>query len=92
MSATTKPRLGATKRKSDEGTSGTKAAKQPRLTIDSFFTQQLTVNSGSGIDAMSGKNVAGKMIDVTLSAEQQRVLRMVVDDGQNVFFTGSAGT
>lgn len=28
---------------------------------------------------------------VGLSAEQERVLRMVVDDERNIFFTGSAG-
>lgn len=29
---------------------------------------------------------------LVLSPEQQSVLRMVVEDGENVFFTGSAGT
>lgn len=28
---------------------------------------------------------------VTLNEEQRKVLRLVVDEGKNVFFTGSAG-
>lgn len=52
-------------------------------------------NSSSSVGAKKSKpafptvNIRNKLV---LSAEQQAVLRIVVDEGKNVFFTGSAGT
>ena len=79
------------KRKSTSTLEDTPSAKQPRLTIDSFFTPKVTVQVGSGLDGMAG-GVEGKVLDVVLSDEQMRVMRMVVEEGKNIFFTGSAGT
>lgn len=79
------------KRKSTSALEDTRSAKQPKLTIDSFFTPKVTVQVGSGLDGVAG-GIEGKGIDVVLSDEQMRVLRMVVNEGKNVFFTGSAGT
>ena len=79
------------KRKSTSALEDTRSAKQPRLTIDSFFTPKVTVQVGSGLDGVAGC-VEGKVLDVVLSDEQMRVMRMVVEEGKNIFFTGSAGT
>jgi type IV secretory pathway ATPase VirB11/archaellum biosynthesis ATPase len=68
------------KRKSSGSTD--QPAKKPRSTLDAFFS---TVVSSSVKKEESGKH------DVALSPEQIAVLRMVVDEGKNVFFTGSAG-
>ena len=64
--------------------------KQPRLTLDSFFAPKVTISQNVGIDDVSKDYKEGTM-DVVLSIEQQRVMRMVVDEGKSVFFTGSAG-
>ena len=79
------------KRKSTSAPEDTRSAKQPRLTIDSFFTPKVSVQLGSGLDGVAG-GVEEKVFDVVLSDEQMRILRMVVEEGKNVFFTGSAGT
>lgn len=80
----------STKRKSTSALEDTRGTKQPKLTIDSFFTPKVTVQVGSGLDGVAG-GVKEKVFDVVLSDEQMRVLRMVVEEGKNVFFTGSAG-
>lgn len=52
-------------------------------------------NSGRASPAASVSSEAGGKKGVNkifLSQEQRRVLQMVVDEGKNVFFTGSAGT
>ncbi|KAK0200720.1 PIF1-like helicase-domain-containing protein [Desarmillaria ectypa] len=59
-------------------------AKKPRHTLDSFFSQ-VAVCSDDPDGQATTKHVS-------LSAEQIRVLRMVVNEEQNVFFTGAAGT
>jgi ATP-dependent DNA helicase PIF1 len=80
-----------TKRKSQDSLPDSRSAKQPKLTIDAFFSPKVSVRVGSGLNGVNG-DVEDKMLDVVLSEEQVRVLRMVVDEGKNVFFTGSAGT
>ncbi|KAI0258573.1 PIF1-like helicase-domain-containing protein [Gloeopeniophorella convolvens] len=80
-----------TKRKSTGDIPNPRNAKQPRLTLDTFFSPKVSVRVGSGLDGVAGDG-EGKMLDVVLSDEQMQVLRMVVDEGKNVFFTGSAGT
>lgn len=50
--------------------------------------------SGPGTSTAGSKGKAGTLDiiqQVVLSPEQQEVLRLVVDEGKNVFFTGSAG-
>lgn len=79
-----------TKRKSKDALPGARSTKQPK-TIDSFFSPKVSVRLGSGLDGVTGTS-EDKVLDVVLSDEQVRVLRMVVDEGKNVFFTGSAGT
>ncbi|KAH9171847.1 PIF1-like helicase-domain-containing protein [Lactarius sanguifluus] len=86
--ATKKP---TSKRKSTGALEDTRSAKHPRLTIDSFFSPKVTVQLGSGLDGVAG-GVKERALDVVLSDEQMRVMRMVVEEGKNVFFTGSAGT
>ncbi|THH21407.1 hypothetical protein EW146_g128 [Bondarzewia mesenterica] len=68
-----------------------RAAKQPRTTLDSFFSPKLSVLTRSGIDGVAG-GAEQKVHDVLLSDEQKEVLKMVVDEEKSVFFTGSAGT
>jgi hypothetical protein len=79
------------KRKSQGTLPDARTAKQPKLTIDTFFSPKVSVRVGSGLDGVAG-DAKEKVLDVVLSNEQMRVLRMVVDEGKNVFFTGSAGT
>ncbi|THH29339.1 hypothetical protein EUX98_g4847 [Antrodiella citrinella] len=62
-----------------------KQAKQPRKTLDTFFAPQLPVSA-------TPDEETGKIEHVSLNEEQIRVLKMVVDEEKNVFFTGSAGT
>lgn len=61
--------------------------------MDSGRTLSRTNSSSSGggkksKPAFPTVNIKNKLI---LSSEQQAVLRMVVDEGKNIFFTGSAG-
>jgi hypothetical protein len=80
-----------TKRKSQGAPPGSRNAKQPKSTIDSFFSPKVSVRLGCGLDGITG-DAKEKVLDVVLSDEQVRVMKMVVDEGKNVFFTGSAGT
>jgi hypothetical protein len=74
--------IGAKKRKSSS-TSSVKPgpSKVPRTTLDSFFPPRVSVSSGNKKETTI----------VTLNEEQRMVLRMVVEEGKSVFFTGSAG-
>ncbi|WVW80758.1 hypothetical protein I302_102744 [Kwoniella bestiolae CBS 10118] len=49
----------------------------------------MTRTSSAGKSAGPSLNIKQK---VALSAEQQKVMQLVVSEGQNIFFTGSAGT
>jgi hypothetical protein len=80
-----------TKRKSLGALPDARSAKQSKLTIDSFFSRKVSVRLGSGLDGVAA-DAEEKVLDVVLSDEQVKVMRMVVDEGRNVFFTGSAGT
>ena len=80
-----------TKRKSQDDLPGARSAKHPKSTIDAFFSPKVSVRVGSGFNGVTG-DVEDKILDVVLSEEQVRVMRMVVDEGKNIFFTGSAGT
>ncbi|KAF5391863.1 hypothetical protein D9757_001833 [Collybiopsis confluens] len=59
--------------------------KKSKGTIHSFFSPQVPL-SGRNYDSSTDPT------HVALNAEQTRVLRMVIDEGKNVFFTGAAGT
>jgi hypothetical protein len=52
-------------------------------------TSSTSTASTSRAMTSSSLNIRQK---VALSSEQQRVLQMVVEEGKNVFFTGSAGS
>ena len=80
-----------TKRKSQGALPDARSAKQSKLTIDSFFSPKVSVRLGSGLDGVVA-DAEEKVLDVVLSDEQVKVLKMVVQEGKNVFFTGSAGT
>jgi len=86
--ATTKQ---GTKRKSLGALPDARSAKQSKLTIDSFFSRKVSVRLGSGLDGVAA-DTEEKVLDVVLSDEQVKVMRMVVEEGKNIFFTGSAGT
>ncbi|GJE93501.1 ATP-dependent DNA helicase PIF1 [Phanerochaete sordida] len=81
------PSATTTKKRKSTGTADERAAKQPRQTLEAFFTPKVVV-------ACAPKDEPEKVTRerVALNAEQNKVLRMVVDEGKNVFFTGSAGT
>ena len=64
----------------------TRNSKSAKLDADSDAVTVSTSSKGKG----NGKLVNIKQ-QIVLSAEQTKVLRMVVDEGKNVFFTGSAG-
>ncbi|KAF7313381.1 ATP-dependent DNA helicase PIF1 [Mycena chlorophos] len=73
------------KRKSEGDAAASKRpAKQPRRTLDSFFSPQVLA------PASSAQDDDRRM--VSLNFEQTAILRQVVNEGKNVFFTGSAGT
>jgi hypothetical protein len=80
-----------TKRKSQGPPPGSRNAKQPKSTLDAFFSPKVSVRLGCGLDGITG-DAKEKVLDVVLSDEQVRVMKMVVDEGKNIFFTGSAGT
>jgi hypothetical protein len=80
-----------TKRKSQGALLDARSAKQSKLTIDSFFSPKVSIRIGSGLDGVAA-GAEEKVLDVVLSDEQVKVLNMVVEEGKNVFFTGSAGT
>ncbi|KAJ0118805.1 DNA repair and recombination protein pif1 [Diaporthe amygdali] len=75
--------------------------KQQRITLDAFFAPKQTRPSFAAKENIIEKHSSPKgsaeqewtgVRDAGLSAEQENVLRMVVDDERNIFFTGSAGT
>lgn len=78
----------SSKRKSEEHDA--RASKRPRSTINNFFAPQIAVHESPGIESI-GRRTSGGTTNVTLSVEQRQVLRMVVEEEKNVFFTGSAG-
>jgi hypothetical protein len=82
-----------TKRKSQGAPPSSRNAKQPKTTIDTFFSPKVSVRVGlgCGLDGVTG-DAKEKVLDVVLSDEQVRIMKLVVDEGKNVFFTGSAGT
>lgn len=99
----TQPRV--TKRKARNNLGDPRANgsfKLQRTTLDAFFAPRETVSgnparkeeNATTNESLSKTVTAQKSTarsDVGLSAEQEKVLRMVVDDERNVFFTGSAG-
>ncbi|KAJ7047809.1 hypothetical protein C8F04DRAFT_22854 [Mycena alexandri] len=78
------PATASKKRKSEGALPSKRPVKQPRRTIDSFFSPQVLAPASSTND--NDRKL------VSLNAEQNAILRQVVDEGKNVFFTGSAGT
>ena len=78
------------KRKSTGGIEDSKPrpTKQPRKTLDSFFSTEVLASPKP-----SGNNKENVVQEyVALNDEQIRVLKMVVEEEKSVFFTGSAGT
>lgn len=94
----TQPR--AVKRKARNNL-GNGPVKLQRTTLDAFFAPRQTVLSNPATkenttakESLSKSLPATKLTgkrDVGLSAEQEEVLRLAVDDETNLFFTGSAG-
>ncbi|GAA5890026.1 hypothetical protein JCM6882_009205 [Rhodosporidiobolus microsporus] len=76
------------------------SSKSTRLGPSGSSTNFHALNGPSGAGrlapGMKERMLTSESMDikqkVILSPEQQMVLKMVVDDGKNVFFTGSAGT
>lgn len=98
----TRPRI--PKRKAQNSLGDPKAngsVKLQRTTLDAFFAPRQPVSSIESGEKTTAKDpltkgpkdqgTSGRRGDVGLSAEQAKVLRMVVDDERNIFFTGSAG-
>lgn len=78
------PTTTTTRKRKSTGVLEEKTAKQPRKTLDAFFSPQVLATSVSEDETATREHVA-------LNAEQIKVLRMVIEEGKNVFFTGSAG-
>lgn len=97
------PRPDVAKRKARNSVGDSKATgpvKVQRTTLDAFFAPRQTAPSVAPDDSTAVKEPLKKSAPEKkltagrndgLSAEQERVLRMVVDDERNIFFTGSAG-
>ncbi|KAF7331703.1 ATP-dependent DNA helicase PIF1 [Mycena kentingensis (nom. inval.)] len=73
-----------TKKRKSEADVSARPAKQPRRTLDSFFAPQVLAPASSVND--DDRRI------VSLNFEQAAILKQVVSEGKNVFFTGSAGT
>lgn len=59
------------------------------------INKKLTKTSSTGASGLIGDSLRsknGKLSRVFLSEEQEHVLKLVVNEGRSVFFTGSAGT
>ncbi|ROW04561.1 hypothetical protein VMCG_04946 [Cytospora schulzeri] len=82
-----------------------KPANRPNMTLHSFFHSQHTPQTADAEDETPAADeepweeeadwVKEELTDeerVALSKEQQRILKMVVNERKNIFFTGSAGT
>lgn len=61
-----------------------KPAKQPRKTLDAFFSPRVLATGVPNDEKATREHVG-------LNAQQIKVLKMVVEEEKNVFFTGSAG-
>lgn len=79
-----------------------KPANLSNQTLHAFFSPRQTqisdaahkkapVDGEAGVPAGSVKDIIVARPSAALSDEQQRILRMVLDEGRNIFFTGSAG-
>lgn len=69
----------------DDGKSAADASNKRRRTLDTFFSPLVTIPS------IGGKDSGTPHEQVSLNAEQVRVLQMVVQEEKSVFFTGAAG-
>lgn len=97
------PRPTITKRKARDNVGDSNAkgpVKLQRTTLDAFFAPRQTEPGPAAEETTAEKKPVAKgsvgqrsggRRDAGLSAEQERVLRMVVDEEKNIFFTGSAG-
>lgn len=94
----TQPRV--TKRKALNHSKANGPVKLQRTTLDAFFAPRQTVPSLAVEENPAVKEPSNKIApeqklakgsNVGLSTEQEKVLRMVVDDERSIFFTGSAG-
>lgn len=61
-----------------------KPTKQPRKTLDAFFSPRVLATGVPNDEKATREHVG-------LNAQQIKVLKMVVEEEKNVFFTGSAG-
>ncbi len=77
--------LNRKKRKAALGPADTASSKRLK-TLDTFFPPQVTARP-----LQKHNKTDHALSPVTLNQEQIRVLRMVVEEGKNVFFTGAAG-
>lgn len=77
----------ARKRKStgDIEDSNTKLAKQPRKSLDAYFSREVLASG------LPDDNDDSTRKHVALNEQQIAVMKMVVEEEKNVFFTGSAG-
>jgi hypothetical protein len=64
--------------------------KATRMTSVNSTTSKRSNSAGTGSKGPGG-GAAGGIAKTFLSVEQQQVLQKVLADGQNIFFTGSAG-
>ncbi|CCL99381.1 uncharacterized protein FIBRA_01399 [Fibroporia radiculosa] len=64
---------------------GEKDAKRRRHTLDAFFSPQVVASKTSSDHKESRETVI-------LNEEQKKVMKMVVEEGKSIFFTGAAGT
>ncbi|KAF9068708.1 PIF1-like helicase-domain-containing protein [Rhodocollybia butyracea] len=73
------------KRKASKALEAGSSGKKLKSTIDSFFSPNVPLPMKSSDDPTQPSHAA-------LNPEQTRVLRMAIDEGKSVFFTGAAGT
>ncbi|KAJ3986098.1 PIF1-like helicase-domain-containing protein [Lentinula detonsa] len=77
--------MSISKRKAIHTLESAPATKKSKGTLESFFSPQVPLPKRSSDNPAQPSHVA-------LNSEQTKVLRMVINEGKNVFFTGAAGT
>lgn len=73
------------KRKASKALEAGPSGKKLKSTIESFFSPNVPLPKKSSDNPTAPSHAA-------LNPDQTRVLRMVIDEGKSVFFTGAAGT
>ena len=94
MPSSTATKTTTRKRKSLSNASNADLKDEPekrRRTLDTFFTHHLTVDVPTAPNEATSVREEENKQHIVLNEEQTNVIKMVVEEGKSVFFTGAAG-